>query len=175
MNKILGFVIVLILVSTVGVNAIPSDLKFNETVIQKIRIVDTDLPEGFTYGQIPGFAKKVLLANPWQMDRNAINKLTKELYPNGDASNVKNMHVSIMTRKERPFGYDLVCYIIIYNDMQAAKKEIEKLSNYNKFNSDRTILLSHGNLAVFLIAQDISNYKYIDVMKDKVEERINSL
>ena len=59
--------------------------------------------------------------------------------------------------------------------MQSAKKELEKLSSFNKFNSDRTILLSHGNLAVFLIAQDINNYKYIDVMKDKVEERINGL
>jgi hypothetical protein len=175
MNKVLGFVIVLTLVSTASVNAVPTDMKYNESVIQKIRIVDTDLPEGFTYGQIPGFAKKVLLGNPWQMDRHAINKLTKELYPNGNAACVKNMHVSIMTKKEKPFGYDLVCYIIIYNDMQSAKKELEKLSSFNRFNSDRTILLTHGNLAVFLIAQDINNYKYIDVMKDKVEERINSL
>ena len=175
MNKVLGFVIVLILVSTVGVNAIPTDLKYNESVIQKIRIVDTDLPDGFTYGQIPGFAKKVLLANPWEMDRHAINKLTKELYPNGNAACVKNMHVSIMTKKEKPFGYDLVCYIIIYNDMQSAKKELEKLSAFNKFNSDRTILLTHGNLAVFLISQDISNYKYIDTIKNRMEERINSL
>jgi hypothetical protein len=171
----IAFVIVFVLASAVGVNAIPSDTKYTESVIQKIRITDTDLPEGFAYGQIPAFAKKTLLANPWQMDRHAINKLTKELYPNGDASKVKNMHVSIMTKKERPFGYDLVCYIIIYNDMQSAKKEMEKLSTYNKFNSDRTILMAHGNLAVFLITQDINNFKYIESIKEKMEERINSI
>lgn len=175
MNKTLFFVVIFIIAAAVGVNAIPSDSRFNASSIQKIKLTDTDLPEGFTYGQIPDFAKKTLLGNPWDMDRHAINKLTKSLYPDGDASSVKNMHVAIITKKEKPYGYDLVCYIIIYNDMSAARKEMEKLSSYNRFNSDRTILLSHGNMAVFLITQDPTNYKYIDTIKSKIEERINSL
>jgi hypothetical protein len=174
MNRKAMFVTIIVLAAAIGVHAVPAE-KYSAASIQKIRITDTDLPDGFTYGQIPDFAKKTLLANPWEMDRNAINKLTKNLYPDGDAGAVKNMHVSIMTKKEHPFGYDLVCYIIIYKDMSAAKKEIEKISNYNRFNSDRTILLTHENLAVFLITQDINNYKYIDEIKAKIEERINSL
>ena len=175
MNKKLFFVILMTITISIGVSAIPADTTYQPTVIQKIRVTASDLPEGFMYGQIPGFAKKVLLNNPWEMDRSAINKLTKQLYPDGNAAAVKSMHLSIIAKREKPFGDDIVCYIILFNDKQAAKKEMEKLSSYNKVNSDRTILMMHGNLAVFLIVDDIANYKYIDEIQKKMEDRINSL
>jgi len=175
MDKKLFFVILMIICVSIGVSAIPADTTYQSSVIQKICITESDMPDGFMYGQIPGFAKSVLRNNPWEMDRTAINKLTKQLYPDGDAGSVKNMHLSIIARREKPFNDDIVCYIILFNDRQAAKKEIEKLNGYNRMNSDRTILTIHGNLAVFLIVDDVDNYKYIDLMQKKIEERINSL
>ncbi|MGL4370683.1 MAG: hypothetical protein ACRCUT_13580, partial [Spirochaetota bacterium] len=88
MNKKLSFVILFLMLSALGINAVPVNTNFQPNVIQQIRITETDIPEGFAYGQIPGFAKKVLQNNPWDMDRAAINKLTKQLYPGGDAASV---------------------------------------------------------------------------------------
>ncbi|HEY1406066.1 MAG TPA: hypothetical protein VF857_05605 [Spirochaetota bacterium] len=175
MNKRIIFVLVLMIAVGPLARAVVPDSNFSEPAIEKIRITDSDLPEGFMYGQIPDFAKNVLLQNPWEMNRAAINKVTKNLYPSGDPGSVRNMHLSILAKKEHTYGYDIVCYIIIYNDGTTARKEIEKLSDFNRYNSDRTILLYQGNLAVFLIVQDVANYKYIQEMKEKMQQRINTL
>lgn len=175
MNKKMMLAIITVLFMGSFASALVPDSSYAETAIERIKITDSDVPEGFTYGQIPPFAKTVLLNNPWEMNRAAINKLTKNIYPNGDASAVKKMHLSILAKNNHPYGYDIVCYIIIFNAGNSARKEIEKLSEYNRNNSDRTILVAHGNLAVFLIANDVNNYKYIDSMKIKMEQRISSL
>jgi hypothetical protein len=175
MNRKIGLVIIGLLAVCSIASALAPEANYTQTVFDKIRITDQDMPEGFMYGQIPDFAKNVLLGNPWEMNRAAINKITKKLYPNGDANAVKSMHLSILAKKERTYGYDIVCYIIIYNDGLTARKEIDKLNEYNRYNSDRTILLWQGNIAVFLIVQDVANYKYIQEMKEKMEQRLSAL
>jgi hypothetical protein len=154
-------------------SAIPAE-SVDTNPIDKLKITDSDIPEGFVYGLIPDFARKTLLANPWLMDKAAITRLTKNIYPRGDAAAVKNMHVSILAKKERPYNDDIVCYIIVYKDERIGRKEMEKLSEFSKINSDRTIVVERGNTAIFLIVDDVKNYKYISALKEKMEERFNN-
>jgi|GEM_PF-301646 len=175
MNKKTVFVLVLVVSICSFAGAVIPETNTGEAIIEKIRITDQDVPEGFMYGHIPSFAQNVLLKNPWIMNRAAINKVTKNLYPNGDASAIKNMHLSILAKKDHEFGYDIVCYIIVYNDGSAARKELTKLNDFNRFNSDRTILVYQDNVAVFLIVQDVDNFKYIQELKDKMQQRLSVL
>lgn len=175
MNKKALFVIITFFSLCVYASAITQKDTSGSQIIDKIKISDEDIPDGFMYGQIPTFAKQVLLNNPWMMNRTAVNKLTKNIYPNGDANSVKNMYVSIIAKKEKPYNDDIVCYIIEYNDSTSAKKEIEKLSEFSNFNRDRTIVIPHGKIAVFLIVDDVNNFQYITILKDKLENRLNSL
>jgi hypothetical protein len=147
---------------------------FEVNPIETLKIKESDIPDGFAYGLIPDFARKTLLANPWLMDKAAITRLTKNIYPKGDAAAVKNMHMSILAKKERPYNDDIVCYIIVYKDSIIGKKEMEKLSEFSKFNSDRTIVLQRGTTAIFLIVDDVRNYKYISELREKMEERFNN-
>jgi hypothetical protein len=164
---IISFIVIL-LSSAIPAGSVESNL------IDKLKITDSDIPDGFVYGMIPNFAKKTLLANPWLMDKAAITRLTKNIYPKGDATAIKNMHMSILAKKERPYNDDIVCYIIVYKDARIGKKEMEKLSDFSKINSDRTIVLQRGTTAIFLIVDDVRNYKYISVLKEKMEERFDN-
>jgi hypothetical protein len=145
----------------------------NVNVIDKIKILQTDIPEGFRYGLIPDFAKTVLLNNPWSMSKTAINKLTKNIYPGGDPAAVKNMHMSIIAKNEKPYNDDIVCYIIEYKDSSSGRKEMTKLSDFARYNSDRTIVLQKGTVAVFLIVDNIQNYPYIQKLKGIIESRMS--
>ena len=51
--------------------------KANSTndIFDKIKPAVTDIPEGFVFGVIPKYARKIIKMNPWEMDRNAIKKL----------------------------------------------------------------------------------------------------
>jgi len=175
MNKRIVFGMVAFLFFSISISAVTPKDTSGTAIIDKIKINSEDIPEGFIYGQIPTFAKTTLLDNPWLMNRAAVNKLTKKLYPNGDANSVKNMYVSIMAKKERPFSSDIICYIIEYNDPVSAKKEIGKLTEFSNFNRDRTIVIPHQKIAVFLITEDVGNFQHIRVLQDKVESRLNSL
>jgi hypothetical protein len=175
MNKKVLFVIISIFSFCIYASAITPKDTSGSVIIDKIKINPEDIPEGFVYGQIPTFARKVLLNNPWLMNRAAVNRLTKNIYPRGDANSIKNMYVSIIAKKEKPFNDDIVCYIIEYVSSSSARKEIEKLSDFSRFNSDRTIVIPHGNIAVFLIVDNVNNYQYIRILKDKFENRLNSL
>lgn len=144
----------------------------NKNVIDQIKILETDIPEGFQYGLIPDFARSVLLQNPWSMNKSAINKLTKNIYPGGDPAAVKNMHMSIIAKKEKPYNDDIVCYIIEYKDAASGHKEMAKLTDFYRYNSDRTIVIQKGNIAVFLLVDNINNYRYIQGLKGVIESRM---
>lgn len=148
---------------------------FKPDAIEKIKPAQNDLPENFIFGTVPGFAKKVLKNNPWTLDDAAAKKMTGRIYPGGDYSAVSKIHMSIVANKKNPYKDDLVCYIIIYKNKNTAKKEIEKLTSYAGYNSDRTILFSKDNMAVILLADDTENFKYIQGLAESMQEKIKSL
>ena len=145
------------------------------TIIDKIKLSEDDIPKGYMYGIIPDFAKKILHANPCYMDKTAIKRLTEKIYPGGDYNEVKSIHISIIARNETPHGDDIVCYIIQYKNLTSAKSEIGKISNYLKYNRDRAILNIKDNLIVFLHVDDKNDFHYILEMDKKIKERIKNI
>jgi hypothetical protein len=149
--------------------------EFKTDTIEKLKPAQNDLPENFTFGTIPGFAKKVLKNNPWTFDDAAVKKMVSRIYPGGDYNTVSKIHMSIFANKKNPYKDDFVCYIILFKNKNIAKKEIEKLTSYTGYNNDRTILISKDNMAVFLLVDDTVNYKYIQGMAETMQEKIKSL
>ncbi len=170
MNKKL-ILSVIICFAAIG-SAMSYGANFKVDVMEKIKINDSDIPEGFMYGSIPVFAQPVLKSNPWDMDRDAINRLSKNIYPDGNAANIKNIHMTILASKNEPFGDDIVCYMILFTSSESAKTELVKLTEYVKYNSDRAILIAKNNLAVFIHTDDVSNFELISGLSKKIENRI---
>lgn len=125
-------------------------------------------------GKIPSFAKKVFKDNPWYLDRESIKRLVPNIYPGGNASKVKAVHMTIMADKRNPYGDDIVCYVILYNDKNAADAEIKKLDSYTGYNSDRAIMVRKNNVAVFLHVDDTENLYIIRDMATRMERKLNS-
>ncbi len=148
---------------------------YKPDAIEKLKPAQSEVPENFTFGTIPGFAKKVLKNNPWILDEAAVKKMVGRIYPGGDYHTVSKIHMSIFANKKNPYKDDFVCYIIIYKNKNTAKKEIEKLTSYTGYNTDRTILISKDNMAVILLADDTANYKYIQGIAESMQEKIKSL
>ncbi len=174
MKKLLLFVFVL-LFSIFASIADASSGVAEDTMIDKIKLTDDDIPQGFVYGKIPDFAKKVLQENPWKMNKSAIDKLTEKIYPDGNPGAVKNIYVSIYAKEDKPYGDDIVCYIILFKDNSSAGKEIGKLKNYASHNSDRVVLIVKKDLAVFLHVDDIDNFDIIKDMGNKISTKIDSI
>ena len=65
-------------------------IDYDTTVIEKIKISNTEIPEGFMLGKIPGYAKKIFQANPWMMDTASIKKLSSRIYPGGNYNKIKH-------------------------------------------------------------------------------------
>jgi len=147
--------------------------KYGTDIVSKIKPIKDDIPAGFTYGKIPIFAKKVLKDNPWMMDKNAIKKLADKIYPDGNYNKISGIHVTIMTRHNNPFGDDIVCYIILYNNISSARAEIEKMTKFAEFNQDRVIVLAQDNVAVYLHVDDVDNFHFIKQIANHIEERIS--
>ncbi|MDY6968258.1 MAG: hypothetical protein SVR08_06345 [Spirochaetota bacterium] len=145
----------------------------NKNIINNLKLNKTDIPEDFVYGRIPDFANKVLMGNPWMMDKIAIKKLSNRIYPDGDYRKIANIHVTIMTRKEEPYGDDIVCYIIIYKNKMSANVEIKKIYDFAGFNRDRIIVLSKDNIVVFLHVDDVENYHLIRKMSLKMKKKLS--
>jgi hypothetical protein len=150
---------------------------FKRDTIDLIKINAKDLPQGYVYGTLPDYAKKGLLIkdNPSYMDKSAIKKCVQYMYPNGDYSQVKEVHSSIITKKETPYGDDIVCYIIVYHNTNKSKKEMKKLADYSEVNKDRVILLSKNNLIVFMHVDSINNYPLLKDLAKKIEERMKGI
>lgn len=149
--------------------------EYRGNIIDQIRLAENEIPQGFVYGNIPPFAKRVLRENPWKFDRAAINRLTREIYPDGDAGKVADIHMTILTRPVTPFGDDIVCYIIVYSSMATARNEIKKITDFVGYNSDRAIVSIRENVVVFMHADNINDFPLVrDIMK-KLGERLDNL
>jgi len=146
--------------------------EYRRDVFERISISDADLPEGFVFGKIPNFARTTIQNNPWMMDRGAITRLTRNIYPDGDASVVSDIHMAIMARREQPYGDDLVCYMILFKDAGSAKKEIAKIEEFTRYNRDRVLVYSKENLAVVLHVDDADDFGYIEKMAKNIESRL---
>ena len=163
------FVFLVFIISISNVKGLPED---GTSIINKIKLMQEDIPDGYMFGLIPDFAKKVLKQNPWDMDSNAIKTLTDKIYPGGDYNQVSAIHVTIIAKKETPHGDDIVCYIIKYKDSKAAKNEISKISEYVGYNQDRAILNVFDNTAVFLHVDDKDDFPIIQKMQETMKERL---
>ena len=147
--------------------------QYKSNVIDTIKLSSGDIPGGFIYGNLPPAVKSVLKDNPWKFDRSAINRLSSEIYPGADQTKIADIHMSILARSATPFGDDIVCYIIVFNDTQAAKGELTKLNEFVGYNSDRAITIIRENIAVFLHVDDVKDFPLIRDMAAKMEDRIN--
>jgi hypothetical protein len=148
---------------------------FTSGDIERIRITASDVPSGFMMAQIPSFARDVFRDNPCFLDAKSIKRIAKHLYPNGDYNAISSIHSTIMAKQEKPFGDDIVCYIIMYRNEKAAQKEIKKLTEYVEFNNQRAVVTAKNNLAVFIHSDDTANMSAVMQLKRMMEERISGL
>jgi hypothetical protein len=147
--------------------------QYKSNIIDTIKLSSDDIPGGFTYGNLPPAVKTVLKDNPWKFDRAAITRLSSEIYPGADQTKIADIHMSIFARTATPFGDDIVCYIIVFNDTSAAKGELVKLNEYVGYNSDRAIIITRENIAIFLHVDDVKDFPLLRDMAAKMEDRIN--
>ena len=146
-----------------------------QQAMELIRLSESDIPEGYRYGIIPDFASGLLKSNPWMLDPAAKKKLAHRIYPGAEYTRISSIHMTILASRDNPYGDDIVCYIILFKNGKQAKTEMEKLSAYSGFNTDRTILLSRDNLAVFLLVDDVDHFHLIRQMADGIQCRLNEL
>jgi hypothetical protein len=144
-------------------------------VFDKLKFANSDIPEGFMYGEVPDYAKKTIKDNPCELDQSAIRKLADQIYPGGDYSKISGIFVSILAKIGTPHGDDIVCYIIIFKDPSAAREEIKKITDFAGYNQDRVIIEIKNSLAVYLLVDDVKDYPLIKVMSEKIKERLKSL
>jgi hypothetical protein len=144
-------------------------------LFDKVKLLNTDIPDGFIYGIVPKYAKDMIKDNPWELDQAAIKKLADQIYPGGDYSKISGIHVSILAKKSAPFGDDIVCYIILFKDAKAANDEIKKMSEFAGFNQDRVIIETKNNLAVYLHVDDVRDYPLIRAISEKIRERLKNI
>jgi len=170
-----GLIAAGILLFLVTLTVSKGNTRLKSDVIDIVRITDSDIPAGFTYGTVPEVYKKTLKNNPWMMDQDAIRRLAGKIYPGGDYNHIASMYVTIIAAKQRPYGDDIVCYLMLFTDDKAAREEIRKVTSFAGFNSDRSIVLTKDNLAVFLFVDDVNNYHYIRDMAVSIEGRIKKL
>ncbi len=164
----ISYLIILFAILFAGFTEIPGQ---SAKGINKIKFLKSDIPDGFIYGSVPQYAKKVLKKNPWEMDGTAIKKLANRIYPGGDYSKISGIHVSILAKQNRPFGDDIVCYIIYYRDMISAKGEIRKIKEFAGYNQDRVIVHTKDNCVIYLHVDDAKDFPLIFKMGEKIKER----
>jgi len=173
MKKII--VILIIMFSAAGFFITGLSALSGETEIDRIRLTDQDIPEGFRYGIIPDFAHGLLKENPWLLDNNAMKKLTHRIYPGAEYTRMSSVHMTILAKKENPYGDDIVCYIFKFRDGKSAKEELSKLNEYSGYNSDRSIVLEKNNMAVFLLVDSTKDYDHIMAISRNIQSRLDNL
>ena len=148
---------------------------YSNSVIDIVKLNESDIPEGYRYGIIPGFAKNMLKDNPWNLDQNALSRFAPRIYPGADSRSMAHVHMTIVASEKNPYDDDIVCYIFLYKDKKSAEMEIAKLTEFVGYNSDRGIVLSRENLAVYLLVDHINEYKHIDAISRNIQTRMDSL
>ncbi len=173
MNKAILSVCILLSLLFITESKGSSQLKLN--AIDSVKLTGTDIPEGYMYGKVPAPYQGTLKDNPWLMDRAAIKRLADKIYPGGDHGKIAGIHVSIIASKKTPFGDDIVCYVILYNNMKDAQQEIRKMTEFTGYNNDRALLLTRDNLAIIFFVDDIINFHYIQEMAKTIGERMKNM
>lgn len=148
-----------------------SDIK----AVESIRLSESDIPEGYRYGIIPDFASGLLKSNPWMLDPAAKKKLAHRIYPGAEHTRIASIHMTILAANANPYGDDIVCYIFMFNDEKSTKEEMAKLVEYNGYNSDRSIVLEKGNIAVFLFVDNTKDYPLIQAMSESIKIKMDSI
>ncbi len=148
---------------------------YSSTIIEKIRPTSEELPAGYMFGKVPGFAREVLKENPWSLDQSAIKKMTNRIYPGGEYSKVTDLHMTIITNKNHPYGDDIICYIFIFKNEKSAREEMTKINEYVGYNRDRSIVIEKNNLAVYFCVDDTKNFDYIQTMSETVKKKLDTL
>src|SRR6056297_2379688 len=167
-GRLLYSICIVILAMSMGF----SSVLFSDDLIEKIKLNNDEIPEGFILGKIPGFAQKVFANNPCYVNDRGIKVIADKIYPGGYAGNLKTIHVTILAGSHTPYGDDMVCYIMVFKDDNAAKKELKKLKEYSDSNRDRTMLIIKDTLAVFIHADDTEHYRYIESIGNKIRARL---
>jgi len=148
---------------------------YSSSIIEKIRPTTEEIPAGYMFGQVPGFAQSLLKSNPWSLDQAAIKKLANRIYPGGEYSKISDLHMTIITNKKNPYGDDIVCYIFIFKNEKSAQEELVKLNEYVKYNNDRAIVIEKKNLAVYLHVDSTKDFEYIQAMSETIKKRLETL
>ncbi|HPS58174.1 MAG TPA: hypothetical protein PK514_08715 [Spirochaetota bacterium] len=143
--------------------------------VETIRLSDSDIPEGYRYGIIPDFASGLLKSNPWMLDPGAKKKLAHRIYPGAEYTKISSIHMTILAANANPYGDDIVCYIFMFNDEKSAKEEMIKLNEYTGYNSDRSIVLEKGNIAVFLFVDNTKDYPLIQAISESIKIKMDSI
>ncbi len=173
MKKFLGYSILVVLSIVVvfsSVNA--SNGRDYFTVLKPSK---ADLPEGFVFGKIPRFAKKTFKNNPWTMDSASVRKLTSRIYPGGDSNAVLRMHMSIMARQKKPYGDDIVCYVIQYKSQYSKNLEHTKILNHVNHNQDRALMIEKDNIIVYMHSDSIQHFGRLQILAEKIKDRLQTL
>jgi hypothetical protein len=145
---------------------------YNVDAIDTIKLTDSDIPNGFIYGKIPDFARKTLKNNPWMMDKAAIKRLAKEIYPGGDFNKIAGIHSTIIANNKKPYNDDIVCYIILFHNSRLAASEMKKINDYIEYNRDRMIEINRDNIVVLMHVDDIRNYPLLKRLASMIENRL---
>ena len=143
--------------------------------VESIRLSESDIPEGYRYGIIPDFASGLLKSNPWMLDPAAKKKLAHRIYPGAEYLKISSIHMTILAPNSNPYGDDIVCYIFMFNDEKSAKEEIVKLNEFTGYNSDRSIVLEKGNIAVFLLVDSTKDYPHIQNISESIRKKMDSI
>ncbi len=170
-GKLLYSICIVILGVTMSFSSVLS----SDDLIEKIKMNNDEIPDGFMLGRIPSFAQKVFKENPCYVDGRGIKVIADKIYPGGNAGNLKTIHVTILADSRTPYGDDMVCYIMLFRDDNAAKKEVKKLKDYTSSNGDRAILIAKDTLAVFIHVDDTEHYRYIETIASKIRSRLQKI
>lgn len=171
--KTIRVCVIIACIVSMGISAGALKGQTDEGLFSSLAISHHDVPQGFVFGEIPRFAQKVFPKNPCVVNGEGIRFLSDKVYPEGSAGNIKSIYAAIMAEESRPYGDDLVCYVIMFKDNRSADAEIKKIQDFFQYNKDRIVFFHKDTVAVLLFADNINNYKYIAELGEKLRARLD--